>query len=101
MEVGKYIDFHADKTGTSDYDVRITASTTGLSISGTTSGSFKGNLDGNASTANTATSAGIAGQLTDINENDKASSSDTWRRLWFSYNNNTTGRPAYDDRFAI
>lgn len=98
MEVGKYIDFHVNKTGTSDYDVRIDAATTGLTISGTTSGTFKGNLDGNASTANT---AATAGQLTDINENDKASSSDTWRRLWFSYNNNTTGRPAYDDRFAI
>ena len=51
MEVGKYIDFHAEKTGTSDYDVRITAATTGLTISGTTSGTFKGSLDGNASTA--------------------------------------------------
>ena len=98
MEVGKYIDFHVNKTGTSDYDVRISAATTGLTISGTTSGTFKGNLNGNASTANT---AATAGQLTNINENDKASSSNTWRRLWFSYDNNTTGRPAYDDRFAI
>ena len=51
MEVGKYIDFHVDKTGTKDYDVRITAETTGLTISGTTSGTFKGSLNGNASSA--------------------------------------------------
>jgi hypothetical protein len=51
MEVGRYIDFHVDKTGTSDYDVRITAATTGLTISGTTSGTFKGSLNGNASSA--------------------------------------------------
>ena len=55
MEIGRYIDFHVDKTGTSDYDVRITASTTGLSIGGTTSGTFKGSLDGNAKTATSAT----------------------------------------------
>lgn len=48
MEVGKYIDFHA-ATGTSkDYDVRITAATTGLTISGTTTGTFSGSLSGNA-----------------------------------------------------
>ena len=98
MEVGRYIDFHVDKTGTSDYDVRITASTTGLSIGGTTSGTFKGNLDGNATSATTATTAS---RLTNIDANDAASSTDTWRRLWFCYNDNTTGRPAYDDRFAI
>lgn len=54
MEVGKYIDFHAS-TGTSkDYDVRITAATTGLTISGTTSGTFSGSLSGNATSANSA-----------------------------------------------
>ena len=47
MEVGKYIDFHTSNTGTSDYDVRITAATTGLTLSGTTSGTFSGNLTGN------------------------------------------------------
>lgn len=51
MEVGKYIDFHTTDGNTADYDVRITAATTGLTISGTTSGTFSGSLTGNASTA--------------------------------------------------
>lgn len=44
MEVGKYIDFHTTSNGTTDYDVRITAATTGLTISGTTVGTFSGQL---------------------------------------------------------
>lgn len=51
MEVGKYFDFHVDSTSTKDYDVRITAASTGLTISGTTSGTFKGDLTGTASKA--------------------------------------------------
>lgn len=51
MEVGKYIDFHTTSNGTTDYDVRITANTTGLTISGTTVGTFSGNLNGTASIA--------------------------------------------------
>lgn len=58
MEVGKYIDFHTTSNGTTDYDVRITAATTGLTISGTTVGTFSGNLSGNATTATTATKLG-------------------------------------------
>ena len=50
MEVGKYIDFH-DSTTEKDYAVRITASTSGISISGTTSGTFSGNLTGTATKA--------------------------------------------------
>ena len=52
LEVGKYIDFHA-QDGV-DYDVRITARTAddthgvGLTLSGTTYGTFKGNLTGTA-----------------------------------------------------
>ena len=46
IELGKYIDFHSTREGTTDYDVRITASTTGLSITGTTSGTFSGSLNG-------------------------------------------------------
>ena len=60
MEVGKYIDFHTTSNGTTDYDVRITAATTGLTISGTTVGTFSGNLSGNATTATTATKLGTA-----------------------------------------
>ena len=55
MEVGKYIDFHTTDGNTKDYDVRITAATTGLTISGTTSGTFSGSLTGNATTATGAT----------------------------------------------
>ena len=51
MEIGKYIDFHATAGSTVDYDVRISADTTGLTISGTTRGTFSGSLSGNASTA--------------------------------------------------
>lgn len=51
MEIGKYIDFHISSSSTADYDVRITAESTGLTISGTTKGTFSGSLSGNASTA--------------------------------------------------
>ena len=54
--------------------------------------SFSGNLNGNASTASA---------LTPITDTDLASSADTWRRIWMGWADNTTGRPAYDDRFAI
>ena len=47
-EVGKYIDFHSTNTGTSDFDARITATTSGLTLSGTTTGTFSGSLSGNA-----------------------------------------------------
>ena len=51
MEIGKYIDFHTSSSSTADYDVRITAESTGLTISGTTKGNFSGSLSGNASSA--------------------------------------------------
>ena len=53
---------------------------------------FSGNLNGNASTASA---------LTSITTEDAASNSATWRRIWMCWDNNTHGRPAYDDRFAI
>jgi len=56
-----------------------------------TSPLFIGNLQGNADSATTAS------KLTAITSTDAASSSDTWRRLWISYSNNTEGRPAYTD----
>lgn len=58
MEVGKYIDFHTTDGNTADYDVRISATTSGLTISGTTTGTFSGNLTGNATTATKATQDG-------------------------------------------
>lgn len=61
MEVGKYIDFHTADENEVDYDVRISASTDGLTITGVTSGSFKGSLDGNAKTATNATTASKLG----------------------------------------
>lgn len=66
MEIGKYIDFHSTNAGTSDFDVRITASTSGLSISGTTSGTFSGNITGN-----------VTG-----NCSGSSSSSTIWSRTW-------------------
>ena len=64
---------------------------------------FTGALDGNAATASIATNAAyatVAGKISDLTTSDAASSTDTWRRMWFSYNDNTTGRPAYSDNFA-
>lgn len=61
-------------------------------------------FNGNATSANYATSAGsasVASKISDITTNDLASSSATKRRIWFCYDNNATGRPAYDDRFTI
>lgn len=43
---------------------------------------------------------GTAAKLSDLTTTDQASNSDTWRRVWFSYNDNVTGRPAYDDTFV-
>lgn len=42
----------------------------------------------------------IAGKISDLTSSDAASSTTTWRRVWFCYNDNVTGRPAYDDNFA-
>ena len=54
VEIGKAIDFHVTSDGTSDYDARITASSTGFTLSGTTIGTFQGNLAGTASNASSA-----------------------------------------------
>lgn len=62
-ELGKYIDFHSTKDSSVDYDARITAETTGLTITGTTKGTFSGNLTGNASTATSAISATTASHV--------------------------------------
>ena len=57
MEIGKYIDFHNTSEDTSDYIVRITARDSsetdgaGLKLTGTTVGTFKGNLNGTATKA--------------------------------------------------
>lgn len=72
--------------------------TWGISISGNAATATNANY---AASAGTAGSAGVASKISDITETDKASSSDTKRRIWFAYSNNVTGRPAYDDRFTI
>lgn len=57
MEIGKYIDFHNTSEDTSNYIVRITARDSsetdgaGLTLTGTTVGTFKGNLNGTATNA--------------------------------------------------
>ena len=53
---------------------------------------FNGALNGNATTA---------GKITDLNSNDNASSTATWRKVWFSYNDNVTGRPALSDKLVF
>ena len=50
---------------------------------------------------NTTGNAATASKLTDITTDDAASSSATWRHVWFSYNNNTTGRPAYSSNLVF
>lgn len=51
-------------------------------------------ISGNAATAT------VASKISDLNANDNASSTSTWRKVWFSYNDNTTGRPALSDTLA-
>ena len=55
---------------------------------------FKGALDGNASTAS------AASYLTNIVSSDQASGSATQRYVFISYNDLTTNRPAYDTNFT-
>ena len=43
---------------------------------------------------------GNASRLSPITTSDVATSTTTQRRIWFSYNDNTTGRPAYSDNFT-
>lgn len=74
---GNYTDYTVTKTGSGasgTWDISITGSSASCT--------------GNAATAS---------KLTAITSTDAASSSDTWRRLWIAYNNNTEGRPAYTD----
>lgn len=77
-ELGRYLDFHSAKDSSVDYDVRITAETTGLTITGTTKGTFSGNLTGNASTATKAISADKA---TSASSADKAAKLTTARTV--------------------
>ena len=57
-----------------------------------------------AASANYATSAAMAtqaGKLTNLTSTDSASATDTWRNVWISYNDNTTGRPAITDNLVF
>ena len=80
MEVGKYIDFHTTSNGTTDYDVRITAATTGLTISGTTVGTFSGDLSGNAATATILKSQNTASTAT--TEVSSWYTPTDWKHVW-------------------
>ena len=75
MEVGKFIDFHID-TISEDYDVRISATAAGLTLSGTTSGTFSGDLTGNAATA------------TNADKVDNYHAADLWRKDGGTWNGN-------------
>ncbi len=50
--------------------------------------------------ASSAGNAATSSYLTYINSSDLASSTSTWRRVWFCCDDNTTGRPAYSDNFC-
>lgn len=52
MEIGQLLDFHADNSST-DFDCRISASSSGIKITGVTEGSFKGNFEGTVSSIST------------------------------------------------
>ena len=58
---------------------------------GGASGTWDISINGNAATAS---------RLTNLTSTDAASPTSTWRRVWMSYNDNVTGRPAYSDSLA-
>lgn len=45
--------------------------------------------------------SGKAAKLTDLNSSDSASSTTGWRKVWFSYSDGVTGRPALSDVLAF
>ena len=52
------------------------------------------------SSASCTGNAATASKLTNFTSSDAASSSSTYRYVWISYIDNTTGRPTYDTNFA-
>ena len=64
MEVGKYFDFHVSDNSTVDYDVRLTADTSGLTCSGSmTAAAFNGNAS-SATKLTTAKTISLIGDVT-------------------------------------
>ena len=61
-----------------------------------------GYLHGNISGSSTSCSGNslTASKLTNLSGSDTASSSTTWRKVWFSYDDGVTGRPALSDNFT-
>ena len=61
-----------------------------------------GYLYGNISGSSTSCSGNslTASKLTNLSGSDTASSSTTWRKIWFSYDDGVTGRPALSDNFT-
>ena len=61
-----------------------------------------GYLHGNISGSSTSCSGNslTASKLTNLARSDTASSSTTWRKVWFSYDDGVTGRPALSDNFT-
>lgn len=105
-------------TGTSDVERNIVChngdslySTSGITMNyskkSITATTFKGNLTGDV-TGNVSGSSGsctgnaaTSSKLTDLNSADSASSSATWRKVWMSYADGTTGRPALSDSLVF
>ena len=71
-------------------------------INGNLKGNVEGNLTGNISGSSTSCSGNsvTASKLTNLSSTDTASASPTWRKVWFSYSDGVTGRPALIDNFA-
>lgn len=61
-----------------------------------------GYLYGNISGSSTSCSGNslTASKLTNLAKSDTASSSTTWRKVWFSYDDGVTGRPTLSDNFT-
>ena len=69
-------------------------------INGNLKGDVEGNLTGNVTGSATSCSGNSATKLTNLSSADTASSSATWRKVWFSYNDGVTGRPSLSDSFV-
>ena len=68
-----------------------------LTVSGNTIGLEHANGDEISGSFITVPYATVSGKISDITANDTASSSTTWRKVWMSYADGVTGRPAVTD----
>lgn len=72
-----------------------------LTTSGNTIGLEDGNGDAISGSFITAPYATVSGKISNITSTDTASSSATWRKVWMSYADGVTGRPAVTDALVF